>query len=160
MIPQDLVDFVQGPVVMAVGTRSDGLMPAVTYGRGAVVDAENDVIIIIVPDVDSESTFENLAHNGVIAVSFGDGISHETYQFKGQCLDVGPSDEHQRAIEDVYTRKMIAHYGAIGVPDEYFGGYALYPSTAIRFRVEQVFVQTPGPGAGRKLDFASEETAS
>ncbi len=160
MIPQNLVDFLHGPVVMAVGTRSDGLMPAVTYGRGAVFDAKNDVITVIVPDVESEATFENLEHNGAIALSAGDGISHETYQFKGRCLDVGPSDEHQRAIEDVYTRKMIAHYRAKGVPDEHFGGYVLYPSTAIRFRVEEVFVQTPGPGAGRKLDFAAGETAA
>ncbi len=159
MIPRNLVEFLHGPVVIVIGTRNDGLMPAITYARGAVVDAENDAVTVIVPDAESETTLENLAHNGAIAVTAGDGISHETYQFKGTCLDVGPSDEHQRAIVDVYTKKLIAHYRAKGVPDEYFGGYVLYPSTAIRFRVEDVFVQTPGPGAGRKLDFAAGETA-
>ncbi len=101
MIPPNLVEFLHGPVVIVVGTRNDALMPAVTYARGAVVDAENDAVTVIVPDAESETTLENLAHNGAIAVTAGDGISHETYQFKGTCLDVGPSDEHQRAIEDV-----------------------------------------------------------
>jgi hypothetical protein len=37
-----------------------------------------------------------------------------------------------------------------------FVGYVLTPSTALTFKVEQVFVQTPGPGAGRQLDLSAE----
>ncbi len=160
MISQALVDFLHGPVVAAIGTRGDGLMPAVCFARGIVVDAENDTVTVIIPDVESETTLENLARNGVIAFTAGDGISHETYQFKGTCLDVAPSDAHQQVVGDVYTKKMVAHYRKKGVPDEYFGGYILTPSTAIRFRVEAVFVQTPGPGAGREIDLATGEPAT
>ena len=117
MIPPKLVDFLHGPVVLVVGTRSDGLMPAVTYGRGAVVDAENDVITVIVPDVESEATLDNLARNGAIALTAGNGVSHETYQFKGRCLEVGPSDAHHAQMRDAliaYKAMLVRNYGRKG----------------------------------------------
>ena len=52
---------------------------------------------------------------------------------------------------------MISHTGALGYPAEIFTGFTIYPSTAVTFKVEEVFVQTPGPGAGDKLDLETSE---
>jgi hypothetical protein len=35
-------------------------------------------------------------------------------------------------------------------------GYTLVPSIALTFKIDQVFVQTPGPGAGRQLELSAE----
>ena len=34
-----------------------------------------------------------------------------------------------------------------------------YPSTTVTFEVKDIFVQTPGPGAGEKIAFAPEAQA-
>ena len=41
----------------------------------------------------------------------------------------------------------------MGLPDLYWANYIYYPSTAILFRVEEIYLQTPGPGAGERLEF-------
>ena len=57
------------------------------------------------------------------------------------------------AIQDIYKEKLIAHFEQIGVGPERFEGFVMYPSTAVAFSVQDVFVQTPGPGAGERYDF-------
>ena len=63
-----------------------------------------------------------------------------------------PTTEEERAVQEILRSKLGA---ARDVPARV--GYGLFvPSTAITFKVEQVFVQTPGPGAGRQLDLSAE----
>ena len=54
-----------------------------------------------------------------------------------------------------YKAKTSAHYGgnygeeARGL----FDGIVLHPSTAVRFKVTEIFDQTPGPNAGSRIEF-------
>ena len=152
MIPDKLVEFLHGPQVMLVGTRDAKLRPAVARALGAVADAAKDSITFFLPDVNAERTLANLADIGRVALTVSEPISHETYQFKGAYSASRASSEKDMAVQDIYLEKLIAHLKPTGA-GEHFEGLVLYPSTAVVFSVQDVFVQTPGPGAGDRYDF-------
>ena len=154
MIPDRLVDFVHGPVIGWVGTRDARLRPAVTWTFGARVSAAGDEITAFIPDVEIELTRANLAHNGIVAYTVVRPSSHESYQFKGKLTGLRPTSEEERAVQDILLSKLVVELPMF--PPVLLTGFITTPSTALTFTVEHVFVQTPGPGAGRQLDLSAE----
>lgn len=150
MIPERLVAFVHGPILSWVGTRDARLRPSVSWAFGARVSAGRDEITAFIPDIEAEPAKRNAEQNGQIAFTVADGISHESYQFKGKLVGLRPSSDEERAVQDIHRSKLVSHMPMF--PKQFFDGYQLYPSTALTFRVEQVFTQTPGPDAGKMLD--------
>jgi len=154
MIPEKLVEFLQGPVVMNVGTRDEKLHPFLNWVIGVKVNADRETITFFVHEPQSERMLRNLKDNGRVALVAAEVPSHETYQFKGAYVSSRKSDDHDLALQEIYREKLIAHFKPLGeIWEEYWGGIAYTPSVAMTFRVEQIFVQTPGPGAGNKIDF-------
>ena len=92
---------------------------------------------------------------GRVALTVTEPVSHETYQFKGAHIESRASTEKDVAVQDIYIEKMIAYLKQTDAGD--FDGMVLYPSTAVAFSVQDVFVQTPGPGAGERYDFTPGE---
>lgn len=146
-----------GPTLSWVGTRDERLRPTVAWALGARVSAASDEITAFVPDVEAERTKRNLEQNGLVAFTVAEPISHEAYQFKGKLVGMRPSNDEERAVQEIHVSKVISH--ASHFPRALFAGFTRHPSTALTFRVEQVFVQTPGPGAGRLLDLSAEAGA-
>jgi len=126
-------------------------------GVPATVDAEQGTITFYVPDAEGAKTLSNFKDNGMVALTVSDAATHETYQFKGPCLGMRPSEDKDTAIQDIHQSKLISYLGALGYPEEVLTGFTIYPSTAVTFKVEDVFVQTPGPGAGNKVGFETAE---
>lgn len=154
MIPNKMVDFVHGPVVMFLGTRSAELRPSFSWVFVAVARGEEGTITVLAPDVEGEQSFRNLEDNGRVALTVAEGITHESYQFKGRFIDMRPSAADERAIQDIHNQELATHYAQLGFAPELFGDFATAPSTAVSFKVEEVFVQTLGPGAGEKVETA------
>ncbi len=154
MIPKKLVDFVHGPRVMFLGTRSATLRPSFSWVCGAVAD-ESGTITFFVPDIEADQVLRDLEDNGQIALTMHDGISHESYQFKGKSAELRPSDERENAIQDIWLSKLVAQMASVGMGEEVLNGYVTKPSTAVTLKVEEIFVQTPGPGAEDKIDMTA-----
>jgi hypothetical protein len=70
-------------------------------------------------------------------------------------LDVRPADERDRRAIERYRTALTQHFGTIGFPPEITRRIAHWPAHALRLRVEGVFIQTPGPGAGVPLERAA-----
>jgi hypothetical protein len=156
MLPQRLVDHVHGPVLGWIGTRDARLRPTITWVMGARCAPATDEITLFIPDVEIERTLRNLEHNREVAATFVHPVSHEAYQFKGKFGQTRPTNEEERAIQEIQREKVSALLVNIAkFPPELALGFRIYPSTALTYKVEQVFVQTPGPGAGRGLDLSA-----
>jgi len=155
MIPAELVEYLHGPMGFILGTRDPRLRPCITWVSGVKADPVNDEITVYLADVYAERTLRNLEDNGMVALTCGHGPAHETFQFKGRLVESRPSSEQDIAIQELYKAKTSAHYGgnygeeARGV----FDTLALHPSTAVRFKVTEIFDQTPGPNAGSRIAF-------
>jgi predicted pyridoxine 5'-phosphate oxidase superfamily flavin-nucleotide-binding protein len=156
MIPERLVAFVHGPTLSWVGTRDARLRPSVSWAFGARVSPDRDEITVFIPDIEAEQTKRNADQNRLIAFTVVDGTSHEAYQFKGKLVGLRPTNEEERAVQDIHRSKVISYIAPV-IPHAkgLFDNYRLYPSTALTFRVEQAFIQTPGPDAGKRLDLST-----
>lgn len=153
MIPEKIVDFLHGGVLSWVGTRDARLRPALTWAFGVRVAAAGDEITAFVPDIEIDLTRSNLSQNRLVALNVVHPISHESYQFKGKLKEMRPSTEEERAVQEILRAKVASLL--IMFPPELVTGYIGVPSTAVTFIVEEAFVQTPGPGAGRPLDLSA-----
>ncbi len=98
-----------------------------------------------------QGRFDNLRENGRIAVCFSRPSDHRSFQLKGRVLETRPCTEADRPHLDRYARLAGQTFTAIGIPARVLRRLAVLPCRAVRFRVEAVFVQTPGPGAGQPL---------
>lgn len=153
MIPDRVVEVLHGPAVMLVGTRDAGLRPAHTCAVGAVVHDDRRTVTFFVPESRSARLLSDLQDNGRIAFDFG-WVSHEAYQLKGTCLSSRPTTAEDVARQEAYRAKLLAAARQV-YPDEiarpWALGFAYHPGVAVTFRVEEVFLQTPGPGAGTRM---------
>lgn len=153
MIPDRVVDVLHGPAIMYVGSRDAGLRPAHTPAVGAVVHDDRRTVTFFVPESRSAPLLRNLQENGRVAFEFG-WASHEAYQLKGTYLSSRPTTDEDVARQEAYRTKLLAALRQV-YPEEIARplalGYAYKPGVAVTFRVEEVFLQTPGPGAGTRM---------
>lgn len=152
MIPEKFVDFAHGPRLLFFGSRNAKLRPTATWAFGVLADGDKGTITAFVPEIEGAQTFENLAENGRASLVISDPPTHETYQFKGQHRETRPCTEADYTVQEIYISKLIAQLGPIGYGEHVWGPFVKKPAMAVTFEVEDIFVQTPGPGAGDKIE--------
>jgi hypothetical protein len=154
MIPDRVVEMLTGPSFVQIGTRDENLRPAHTYAVGAIVNEDRQTVTVLVPTARAARILPHLQANGRIALGIAQA-SHEAYQLKGTYLATRPADADDLARQEAYRRELLADALRAGFPEEIARpltqGFAYTPSVAITFRAEEVFLQTPGPGAGTRL---------
>ncbi len=154
MIPDRVVEVLNGPAWIQIGSRDEALRPTHTMAVGGMVHDDRQTVTVFVPTARSERVLRDLKGNGRIAV----GItlaSHEAYQFKGTYVSSRPTDDADRDRQEARRAALLASALEAGYPESIARplalGLAITPGVAITFRAEEVFLQTPGPGAGTLL---------
>jgi hypothetical protein len=155
VISPDLAAFLESGISILVGTRDARLVPECTRGVGARVEAGGAELTVFVPDAISGPTLANLRDNGRIAVGFSRAQDHRTFQVKGRVVEVAPAGERDRDDVDRYRCAWASLLGEVGMPPRITLRMAHWPAHAVHLRVEAIFVQTPGPGAGSRLGEAA-----
>jgi hypothetical protein len=154
MIPDRVVEVLHGPTWIQIGSRDEALRPAHTVAVGAVVHDDRETVTVFVPTARSGRVLRDLTGNGRIAVGLA-LASHESYQLKGTYISSRPTDDTDRARQEARRAVLLESALEAGYPETIARplalGLAITPGVAITFRAEQVFLQTPGPGAGTLL---------
>lgn len=154
MIPDRVVEVLHGPTWIQIGSRDEALRPAHTMAVGAVVHDDRQTVTVFVPTARSGRVLRDLTGNGRIAVGLT-LASHESYQLKGTYISSRPTDDTDRARQEARRAALLESALEAGYPETIARplalGLAITPGVAITFRAEQVFLQTPGPGAGTLL---------
>jgi hypothetical protein len=95
-----------------------------------------------------------LLDNGAIALTFEEVGTHETYQIKGRYLSHRPvrpaeidiasrtRERFGKAVRTLYRDERFTALAKASIPD---------PTVAVEVEVREVFLQTPGPGAGGRI---------
>jgi len=151
MIPQPIVDLLETGISIMVGTRDASLMPECTRAWGIRVGADRGIITILLSETIAGKTIENLRENGRIAVTCTRPTDHITCQLKGQVRRMKPVSSGDREVSRRWHREFVAELRAIGVPSALSEAWITEPTVAVEIAVTDVFDQTPGPGAGRKI---------
>jgi hypothetical protein len=154
MIPDRVVEVLHGPTWIQIGSRDEALRPAHTTAVGAVVHDDRQTVTVFVATARSGRVLRDLTGNARIAVGLA-LASHEAYQLKGTYISSRPTDDTDRARQEARRAALLESALEAGYPETIARplalGLAITPGVAITFRAEQVFLQTPGPGAGTLL---------
>jgi len=155
MISDRVVEAIHGPAVMFAGTRNERLYPAQTFVIGAIAHSDHETITFFIPESRSERILSDLNNNGRVALAVS-LITHEAYQLKGVYLSSRPTDAKDQAVQEVYRSKLLSAFLRASYPEQIAKplvlGFAYQPGIAITFRAEEIFLQTPGPEAGKKMN--------
>jgi hypothetical protein len=147
----ELKPFLESGVSVHVATRDATLRPDSTRAVGSRVDGAAEMVTVFLPVATAAGALANLRDNGRLAVTFSRPIDHATWQLKGALCDLaraGTSDlDHIRRYRDALACEL----ALVGVPPALTRRVAHWPCHAVRFRVEEVYVQTPGPNAGGRI---------
>ncbi len=155
MVSAELASFLESGIAILVGSRDARLFPECMRGVGARVEAGGEELTVFLPEAAAGRTLANLADNGRAAVGFSRAGDHRSFQVKGRVVALGPATEADRSWIERYRCAWATELAAVvGLPSRITLRMAYWPAHAVRIRVEAVFVQTPGPGAGGRLGAA------
>jgi len=154
MIPGKIVRFLEQYANVAfAGTRDRNLVPHGHRVSGWGVGPDGRTITAFVPDDLTGSLLESLQDNGQFALTIEEFPSHETYQFKGRYLrhrPLQPEDvENVSRIRERFVKAVRPVFSE--APERVLKAYIDKPGLAVEFEVLEIYLQTPGPGAGTRL---------
>jgi hypothetical protein len=153
MIPEKIVRFLERANVSQAGSRDRNLVPHGHRVSGWRLGPDGQTLTVLIPEGSCRHLVESLEDNGRFSVTIDEYPAHEAYQFKGQYLRHRPVDgddlEAAHQLRERFLRSVIQFFGEeAAVPVRAF---SQRPSLAVEFTVEEIYVQTPGPGAGARL---------
>jgi hypothetical protein len=157
VIHNELKAFIESGVSVVAGTRDAALVPEITRAWGPQVSEDRQSVSLCVPLATSRKMLDNLESNGQIAVAFSLPSNYKTVQLKGRAIEIAEPSGADLAAVERHRNAFGSVNEPIGVPRrdiETFWRRELETSPAqvtVRLIAEQIFDQTPGPGAGSLL---------
>lgn len=151
MIPDSIVQLLQTGVSVMVGTRDASLMPECTRAWGIHVGTDRGTVTVLLSESIAGKTLDNLRENGMIAVTCTRPTDHITCQLKGKVRSMKSVNSAQQKMSRQWHHEFVAELKAIGVPSALGEAWIVEPTIAVEMAVTDVFDQTPGPGAGKRI---------
>jgi hypothetical protein len=153
MIPAPIVRFLDRANVAHAGTRTRELVPHGHRVSGWTIGADGRTLTVLLPEMPADQLIASLEDNGQLALAVEEYPAHEAYQFKGRYIGhrrVGPADlEASARLRDRFVESLRRFQPPEAVPA--MRAFTQVPAVAVDFEVLEIFVQTPGPGAGARL---------
>ena len=144
-----LVEFLNSGVVLGCASRDSRLVPRSVWPVGIRVEAGGEEVTVFLPVATAEEVMTNLRDNRRIAIVATAPTDHRSLQLKGQVVEQRAASDDERSQIDFYRACLARTLEPHGVPRASVLRVNHWPAFAVRFRVEHVFVQTPGPAAGQ-----------
>ncbi len=151
-VPPDLLTLFDEPTIMHLGTRNAALEPIETLAFGVELVGDGREVTVFVPAVLSPLSLANLRDNGQLALNIVRPTDHRSLQLKGVWLGERRTTEADQQRLARYGDSLTEELGLVGIPRSIWRRLLWWPAVALRVEVREVFVQTPGRGAGRRLD--------
>lgn len=146
-----LIEFLSSGVVLGCASRDARLVPRSVWAVGVRVEAGGEEATVFLPVATSGEVIANLQDTRRIALVATAPVDHRAVQLKGRVLDVRAAVDDDRILTDRYRANLGRTLEPLGVPRVFVLRIQHWPAHAVRFRVEDLFVQTPGPSAGQPL---------
>jgi len=155
MIPHKIIRFLEERANLGfAGTRNAALVPVGHRLSAWRVDAAGRALTAFMRPFSEARFVESLRENGAIALTIGEMTTHETYQIKGRYLGHRPVQgveaELADRVRERLTKALYAQFQAERI-DPFVRASIPTPTLAVAVEVTEVFVQTPGPGAGERI---------
>lgn len=151
MIDAELKEFLEPDRVVSVGTTSDDLIPSGVRAWGPTVGEDGASIQLFLDRPSAAAAIANLRDNGRIAAVFTHVHTLRSVQLKGRCVEIGDPQAEDWPVIERHRSGFAEAADEIGYPKHVVRNMWSAQVVRVRFVVDEVFDQTPGPGAGGKL---------
>jgi len=151
-IDDELAGLIEGIVMIIIGTRDDNFRPAIGRSIGAALCNNGEAIDLFVPTVQWPETIDNAVLGAPISVTFSRPTNYETIQIKGNVTKHESASFDEIEYAKSYLNRVRNVLVGLGVSRKQIEFLATGPDLRrVQFRPEQIFRQTPGPGAGARI---------
>lgn len=155
LVTDDLLAFLAQGVSVLVGTCDPHGEPLCMRATGLWVAPDRTTATVYLPEQLSRHTVTNVRHNARAAVYASYPLDHRSYQIKGPVIEVAPAPDSARALIETYLETWASVLEVIGMPSEMARMLTHWPSIGLTLRIDELYLQTPGPGAGVAMGAAT-----
>jgi hypothetical protein len=141
--------FITHRVSMGVASCDTERVPSLVRAHGCRVSADRRQVTVFVSVPRAAAVLRDLRAGGAIAVVFSLPRTHETIQLKGTRASIVPLEDGDHARIKAYAESFMDEIRYVGYKESF--ARALI-SSAEDESVGVMFVQTPGPNAGSRLE--------
>ena len=151
MLSEEIAAFFEAGHSLHIGTRGSDLRPSGTRVWAVDVSSDRAHMTAFVMTAGATAMLADLERHPEIALTCGRVDDHVTWQAKGACVEVRTARGSERERVTRQAETFRDHLAAIGIDRSLTAGWRYWPCVAIRFKVTELFNQTPGPGAGEPV---------
>jgi hypothetical protein len=152
LLSDSLIELIESGVGIEVGTRDQQNVPEAQPALGAKVNHREATITLFLQAPLAARTRTNVEANGLVAVTFSRILDSFSVQLKGTARVVGEASAEHHAIAERYLVAFAEQLSIVGVPRSVTRRIRLRPGLVLEFTPLEVFQQTPGAGAGRRVE--------
>lgn len=151
MIDDELVRFMQGPVSAMLATCDPTGFPDATRVCGLVALDGSRLRVLV--SSEAHAALGNATPGVSAAVLVTDITDYRSLQLKGK---VAPAPASRTpgdvAVFDAHVRAFCAASATVGIPADEADRIFPVDTTPLIIEIEALYDQTPGPGAGRRIE--------
>jgi hypothetical protein len=151
LLCDEVIELLSSGVVISVATRDPALVPECVPAMGTRVHRDRRALTLFLPRAVIGATLVNIADNGRVAINLTRPTDEKSIQLKGRATAVREPTDADRTAQELYRGALTEQLAVVGMPRAMTRRLTWWPSVAIEVQLEDVFVQTPGPGAGRRM---------
>ena len=153
-IPDEHVDFLVPGVSVLVASRDARMVPSLSRGVACRVSADRRSLTVLLRRSRAETLLDDIATCGRVASCHSLPRTHRTIQLKGRdaCIEAALPDD--LALAAAFAKGFCEQLLPFGYTESYVR--AMLHTTAedlvaVRFTPTEIYSQTPGPEAGRRV---------
>jgi len=143
--------LIESDPAVSVGTRSGDLFPHGVRAWGPRVSADGRSVEVFIDRPNSQQCIADLQDNGRIAAVFVHVQTLQSLQLKGRCVEIGDPAAEDWAWIERHRAAFTEALESFGIVPELARNMWSTQVVKLRFVIEEVFDQTPGPLAGREI---------
>jgi hypothetical protein len=154
---RETIEFLESGCSLVVGTVASDGAPFVTRGWGIKVAEPDQDCVHLVLDARDVVTLDNLDATGRVALTAAHVPTLRAKQFKGRAADVLPAGDEDRATVEQFCEAFFsAVVASDGTDRRFLERLVPLDFVACDVMIDEIYDQTPGPGAGSAV--AREDT--
>ena len=135
-----------------IGCVSSSLKPYHADTLANYFNEKKNEVICCLNKVSSESFLGHVSNGSRVSLFVG-VPSHEAYNIKGSISALRNVTVDEKIACDRLRKKVYGFFAELGIPEHLADRYWLKdPDIAVVFAIDKIFVQTPGPDAGKQVN--------
>jgi len=147
-IPESVVASLSGGLSLLVAACDSSARPVCCRGVGLAVWPDRRGVTLFLPCATSGPLLANLAEQPSVALVLSRPNDYHTVQLKGTAASVRDAGNEARPTVEAFMTAFGRLVSDLGVPLHLWERVTHWPCVAVDVQVSEVYLQTPGPGAG------------